>query len=163
MNSRKETKPSNVIRLIDRAKFNFAQKVNYHWKALHLAFASFLSRKESALSQKRKKVYFFLFFGAFSIVFFYLVADGVNGFFGSFHNKKKGIIENLNFGSIHNVPVRETANVLNSREKRIFRYISYLDSLKSSPSGKIKFDSIVKSRPGLIDTLHYIKFLSSKN
>jgi hypothetical protein len=40
---------------------------------------------------------------------------------------------------------------------RIKRFARYLDSLQASPSGKARYDSLVRLRPGLIDSLKLIQ------
>lgn len=40
---------------------------------------------------------------------------------------------------------------------RIRKFRIYLDSLARSPSGKVLYDSIAHSRPGLIDSVHFIE------
>ena len=40
--------------------------------------------------------------------------------------------------------------------RKIQRFKNYMDSLQKSAMGKIKYDSIVKSRPGLMDSLLFV-------
>lgn len=159
---RKKAEPNNVIRFIGRAKYNIAQKGNYYWNALNYRFANFLSQKERSITPQRRKLYFFLFVGFFGFVSLYILADGVNSFYSFLNGKKDNTSQRLNFGSINTVPVRENPRPDNTREGRVFKFIAYLDSLKSTPAGRIKYDSINKARPGLIDSLNYIKRLSAQ-
>lgn len=158
MGKLKDKEAGKVVRLIDRAKYNFAQRLTYWWNFLNFKFATSLSRKEQNLSLQRRKVYFFVFFGALILLCVYFIGDGVTGFYSALKNKNTGSSINLSFGNIHSVPVREIQNAeLNTRERRVLHYIGYLDSLKSTPAGRTKYDSISKARPGLMDSLKLIR------
>jgi hypothetical protein len=66
-------------------------------------------------------------------------------------------------------PVRVPAYVLqpepvslnNLRDQALQRHIAsivgYLDSLRDSPSGKVRYDSLVRFRPHLLDSLHQLE------
>jgi hypothetical protein len=154
----KDIEPEKVVRLIDRAKYNFAQRLAYWWNFLRFKFATSLSRQEQNISLQSRKVYFFIIFGALCLLCGYLLADGVNGFYGALNNKKADSNINLSFGNIHYVPATDPKETgLNKRERRVLNFITYLDSLKTTPVGRIKYDSINKARPGLMDSLRLIK------
>jgi hypothetical protein len=154
----KDKEPGKVVRLIDRAKYNFAQRLAYWWNFLKFKFATSLSRQEQNLSLQRRKVYFFIIFGTLCLLCMYFLADGVNGFYGALNNKKSDSSINLSFGNIHSLPANEAKEPgLNKRERRVLNFIIYLDSLKTTPVGRIKYDSIDKARPGLMDSLRLIK------
>jgi len=41
--------------------------------------------------------------------------------------------------------------------KRIQKIMAYFDSLRTSESGKLRYDSMMRSRPGLADSLNQLK------
>lgn len=145
---KKKLRPK-VIVMIDRAKLNIVQQLRFEVRLFQNRVAEYLSEKEQRLSTNRKKVYFFLFVGIFSSYFLWLT---VSSFFIKPH-------QDLNFGNIHASKIPETINPgrLTFHEMRVLNYIRFLDSLKTTASGKIKYDRILKSNPGLMDTLTFIK------
>ncbi|MET3114897.1 hypothetical protein AAKU52_002637 [Pedobacter sp. CG_S7] len=156
MSKDKNRQEGKVVKLVDRAKINFAQKLGRSWNYAKYHFATTLGRKESQLTMQRKKIYFFIFFGSLTLLCLYFMVDGINGFYNVVNDKKQATSLNLSFGNIGSVALPDN-NVIDSRERRVLRFINYLDSLKNSPAGKAKYDSISKSRPGLIDSLEALR------
>lgn len=138
-----------VIVMIDRAKLNIIQRIRFEYNLLQNKVAGYLSDKEQALSTARKKMYFFLFIGSFGSYFIYVIISGFN----------LKSAPGLNFGNIHASKIHDSpgSGQLNIREIRVLNYITYLDSLKASHTGRVKYDSILKHNPGLMDTLTFIK------
>lgn len=138
-----------VIVMFDKAKLSFIQPIKVELNIIQNKIAGYLSEKEQKLTTNRKKIYFFLFVGTFSIYFLYIT---VSGFFNP--NTKP-----LNFGNIHSSKIHEQNSTagLSFREIRVLNYLRFLDSLKTTKSGKIRYDKIIKQNPGLIDTLTFIK------
>lgn len=53
---------------------------------------------------------------------------------------------------------QRTRPVLNEQEfKRIHGFKIYLDSLQTTARGKLKFDSLLSTRPHLTDTINYLE------
>jgi len=64
-------------------------------------------------------------------------------------------------GETDNTSVQETA----MEYVRVKQFRLYMDSLARSPSGRIIYDSIIRSRPGLMDSVRFIEiyYKQSKN
>lgn len=138
-----------VIVMCDKAKLSFIQRIRFELNIIQKKVAGYLSEKEQKLTTNRKKIYFFLFVGTFSSYFLYIT---VSGFFNPNTTA-------LKFGNIHSSKIHEQNNTggLSFREIRVMNYLQFLDSLKTTKSGKIRYEKIIKQNPGLIDTLTFIK------
>ena len=81
----------------------------------------------------------------------YLIVDGLNG------NSKK-IERSLISRPINEIAFDSKNTILNTslsktQIERMARFQMYMDSLGRSPTGKLIQDSILRSRPGLLDSL----------
>ncbi len=117
-------------------------------------WANYLNGKTAKTSQTSKLIGLILFcllFGGSSIL---LIVRG-------FNNKSENVkIEKISVLSY--VITKDTANafipvpILTSKEYRnIQRFKKSMDSLQTTSEGKLKYDSICKARPGLMDSIDY--------
>jgi len=119
---------------------------------LHV-FAAWLQQKTNGFSRKKIKM---LFWG-FCLIF---LSVSIVVVYQSF--KKDNT--NLHFISpIQIIPLLKDQRirpVINDWEfKRIHSYKVYLDSLQKTTKGKLKFDSLLSTRPHLTDTINYLENL----
>ena len=119
---------------------------------LHV-FAAWLQQKTNGFSSKKIKILFLavcLIFLSVSIIVIYqsFKMDNRNPYF---------IIP------IRTIPLLKEQRirpVINERVfKRIHGFKIYLDSLQTTAKGKLKFDSLVSTRPHLTDTINYLENL----
>jgi hypothetical protein len=54
---------------------------------------------------------------------------------------------------------RTSVGITHEEYLRIYNFKLYLDSIASTPSGRITFDSIITARPGLIDSILIIEHI----
>ena len=119
---------------------------------LHV-FAALLQQKTNGFSSKKIKILFL----AFCLIF---LSVSIMVMYQSFKKDNK----NLYFISpIRIIPLLKEQRirpVINEREfKRIHGFKIYLDSLQTTAKGKLKFDSLVSTRPHLTDTINYLEDL----
>lgn len=105
-------------------------------------WAEWMNRKTAGLSRKTLYISLFLFV-AFSVAYNSMVLVGGNS-------------ASMGFGSIQ-VPSKAPQPQVIDRAyqaevKRVKRFTKYMDSLQGSPTGKKTYDSIMKARPGLLDS-----------
>lgn len=116
------------------------------------AWAEWMNRKTAGLSKKTLYISLFLFV-TFSIVYNSMVLVGGNS----------GL---LGFSSIKLPSTMTQPKAIDKayqREiKRVERFTQYMDSLKRSPMGKKTYDSIMKARPGLLDSARTIEKVINK-
>jgi len=119
---------------------------------LHV-FAAWLQQKTNGFSSKKVKMLFLVFcliFLSVSIIVMYqsFKKDNTNLYFIS---------------PIRTIPLLKEPRmrpVINEREfKRIHSFKVYLDSLQKTTKGKLKFDSLLSTRPHLTDTINYLENL----
>ena len=119
---------------------------------LHV-FAAWLQQKTNGFSSKKIKM---LFWG-FCLIF---LSVSIIVIYQSF--KKNNT--NLYFiRTIRTVPLLKQHRIsplFNEKEfKRIHGFKVYLDSLQKTTKGKLKFDSLLSTRPHLTDTINYLENL----
>jgi hypothetical protein len=115
-------------------------------------FAVVMGTKANTLSIRVKwlwLVVFCLLFGGFSIY----------SFVGAFRNKAKAIKpSHISMPKYYHQPEAQTESAIGKRDiVRINRFKKYIDSLQQSQDGKIICDSILKARPGLMDSIRAIE------
>jgi len=119
-------------------------------------WATYLNQKAGKCNKRSKQIYlalFCLFFGGSSIYIIIRAIDNPSG---------KIRIEKVSFpkyatgrepiSTFHPVPV-----LTEKQYRNIQRFKEYMDSLQTSKTGKVKFDSIMKARPGLMDSVDFIE------
>ena len=119
---------------------------------LHV-FAAWLQQKTNGFSSKKIKILFL----AFCLIF---LSVSITVMYQSFKKDNR----NLYFISpIRIIPLLKEQRirpVMNEREfKRIHGFKIYLDSLQTTDKGKLKFDSLLSTRPHLTDTINYLENL----
>ena len=104
----------------------------------------------------------------FSLILFCLLAGGLSLYqlLKAFHNKDNG---RLKYISIKAAPRQfqelgddlevESTIVTEAEYKRVKAFESYMDSLKKSKNGYVIYDSILHSRPGLMDSVQELRHL----
>ncbi len=114
-------------------------------------FAAWLQQKTNGFSSKRVKIFllvFCLIFLSVSIIVMYqsFKKDNTNFYFIS---------------PIRTIPLLKEQRIrpaINEQEfKRIHSFKMYLDSLQTTAKGKLKFDSLLSTRPHLTDTINYLE------
>ena len=137
-----------------------AERIVHFLMALQNRFVRFMSSKINRLSTKTKQGWLFIFclvFAGFSI----------HVFTGAFNNHAKAV-KAINPGQL-SLPKywddkMEGMNpvVGDNDIDRIGRFEKYMDSLSKSAQGRIVYDSMMKARPGLSDSIKIIKQIYSQ-
>jgi len=115
-------------------------------------FADFMSSKTKTLSTKAKWFWLAVYcvvFGGFSIY----------AFMGTFGGNKVLEPSPVSFPKHYDqtgIEIKEP-HVSEKDIKRINRFKQHMDSLRRSQEGKIVYDSILKTRPGLMDSIKAIE------
>jgi hypothetical protein len=119
-------------------------------------FTSFMSARINSLSSRSKRVclgFFCLIFGGFSVhVFFGAFDDSGN----SGKTIKPDQVVVPKYYNQADTDVNESL-VTEKDIMRINRFKIYMDSLSLSTEGKAEYDSILKERPGLMDSIKAIE------
>lgn len=118
--------------------------------------ADYLNRKTEMYSKRSKQIVlaaFCLLFGSSSIYIIFQAIESPSG---------KITIEKMSFPkyatgsdtarSFQPIPV-----LTEKQHQRIQRFRKYMDSLQTTKAGQIKYDSIIKARPGLMDSIDFIE------
>ena len=136
-----------------------AERIVRFLLAMQNRFVRFMSSKINRLSTKTKKNWLFIFclvFAGFSI----------HVFTGAFNNAKA--VKEISPGQL-SLPkywdnkMEEMNPVVGDNDMdRIGRFEEYMDSLSKSVQGRIVYDSMVKARPGLLDSIKIIKQIYSQ-
>ena len=121
-------------------------------------FANFLMLKSERLSRKHKfysLAMFCILFGGGSLYVFLCSID---------NEKDQIFIERMSFpkhvvNSDTSSYQKQLPVLSESKYRKIQRFKSYLDSLRMSLSGKIKYDSIIRSRSGLMDSILLVEYI----
>ena len=116
-------------------------------------FADFMSSKTNRLSIKAKWFWLAVYCVAFSGFSIYVFIGTSGG------NKKVLEPSPVSFPKYYDQTGIKTKEPHFSEKdiKRINRFKKHMDSLRLSPSGKIICDSILKTRPGLMDSIRAIE------
>ena len=120
------------------------------------SFASFMSNRINKQSNRSKRIWlaiFCLMFGGFSIYAFV-------GAFRDAGNSGKGIKpEQVSVPKYYDRTDNQIAEPSVSERDimRINRFKKYMDSLRAAPKGRPVYDSILKARPGLMDSIQAIE------
>lgn len=103
------------------------------------------------------------------LVCFCLAGGGLSTFFvydALFNNKKKSpsyTVEPIHVPKYYDRSGeefrRQGYNVDENMITQILHFEQYMDSLRNSPSGRILYDSILSTRPGLMDSVALIKMM----
>ena len=116
-------------------------------------FADFMSSKTNRLSIKAKWFWLAVYCVAFSGFSIYVFIGTSGG------NKKVLEPSPVSFPKYYDqteIEIKEP-HVSKKDIKRINVFRKHMDSLRLSPAGKITYDSILKTRPGLMDSIRAIE------
>lgn len=119
---------------------------------LHV-FAAWLQQKTNGFSSKKIKMFFLIFCLTFLSVSIIVI-------YQSFKMDNRSLYFISPIRTIPLLKEQRIRPVINEREfKRIHGFKIYLDSLQTTAKGKLKFDSLVSTRPHLSDTINYLENL----
>lgn len=118
--------------------------------------AGYLNRKTEKYNKRSKQIVlaaFCLLFGSSSI---YIIVRAIESPSG------KITIEKMSFpkyatGSDTTSGFQPIPVLTEKQHQRIQRFKKYMDSLQTTKAGQIKYDSIIKARPGLMDSIDFIE------
>jgi hypothetical protein len=144
----KKNKEENTYPLKDK----LAKEIARLLMSVQSRFAEGMDTKTNALSIKAKWLWLFVFcllFGGFSIC----------AFIGAFTDREKTIKPSqISVPKYYDrTEVLIQSQVSDRDIKRIYRFKKYMDSLRGSQEGKIVYDSILKARPGLMDSVQAVE------
>jgi hypothetical protein len=139
----------------DKAAFGIARLIN----GMQAWFGSTLNNKTAHLSRRGKLallIVFCLFFGGGSL---YIMVDGFVSNKSSEIFRSKSIAVPHHAGQSGLDGSRIKALITSKDMFKIEQFRRYMDSLKSSKRGVALYDSIIKVRPGLMDSLTEVERL----
>ncbi|MDT0641563.1 hypothetical protein RM553_01845 [Zunongwangia sp. F363] len=126
----------------------------YKW--LQKAWAQWMSNKTKSISKRSVTISLFVFVSLTSSYCIYLGVHAITG-------KNKGSAFTV-------IPIQRPEHLTESEAiasplppvskrdySRIQKFRLYMDSLARSPTGRNIYDSIIATRPGLMDSVHYIE------
>lgn len=119
-------------------------------------WATLLNQQAEKYSKRSKKtllVIFCILFGGGSI---YIMVRAIE------NPSEKLKIERMSFpryatGADASSNFQPTVVLTEKQYRNIQRFKKYMDSLQTTTAGKIKYDSIIQARPGLIDSIVFIE------
>jgi hypothetical protein len=122
--------------------------------SLQSCFAQAIGAKTNALSLKAKWLWLFFFcllFGGFSIYVFV----------GAFRDRRNAVKPSqISVPKYYDRTETRIEPLVSDRDiKRIYSFKKYMDSLRGPQEGKIVYDSILKARPGLMDSIQAVEQL----
>lgn len=125
------------------------------YKYLRNGWAAWMTKRTAGFSRRTWKTLlalFIIFYGSYSI---YLAAS-------AFSSKEKKSFSITSIKKPKHATETDEDNtalpqVAEAEYRRIKRFRAYMDSLARSPSGKIIYDSITKSRRGLMDSIKLVE------
>lgn len=144
----KKNKEENTYPMKDK----IAKAIAGFLLSLQSRFALVIGTKTNKLSMKAKWLWLFVFcllFGGFSIY----------AIMGPFRDRGKTIKPaQISVPKYYDRTGVQIEPLISDRDiKRIYRFKKYMDSLRSSKEGKIVYDSILKARPELMDSIHTVE------
>lgn len=128
-----------------------AERIQYRCVLWKKRWAVWMENKYNRLSLKKKTIIllcFVTFTGGYSI---FLVVSAFNNRQSLGHSATRFSIPRHIKTTVSN-PIRNYA-VHDEEYKRIHRFRLYMDSLYKDPSGRSLYDSIIRRRPGLMDSV----------
>ncbi|TRW22016.1 hypothetical protein FMM05_18850 [Flavobacterium zepuense] len=129
-----------------------AEKLTAIYNKLQSGWAGWMSQRTSDLSKRDWVISlacFVLLMGGYST---YLVISGFTGTSAVISNNVSNIRKPAYTGQMDE-PQNTGAPPSDAGHARIVGFRKYMDSLQADPSGKRIYDSIIKKRPGLMDSL----------
>jgi len=118
--------------------------------------AHWLERKTAHLSRKNWIVILFcftVFAGGCSI---YLIVNSLSGNTTETMTVMP-ITKPTNTVRFEEIPIQLNATISKTEFEKMVRFRKYMDSLGRSPTGKKRHDSILKYRPGLLDSISIVE------
>lgn len=127
-------------------------RISSRWNAFKERMANYLQQKSELVSVTTKKyglLFFCLVFGGISIaiIFHSVMADEQFKIVTKISNPKNLIQEQKNF-------TQTDSSVTKQEFNKVENFKNYLFQLRADSSGRKKFDSILKERPGLMDSIN---------
>lgn len=119
-------------------------------------WADYLNRKTEKYSKRSKQIVlaaFCLLFGSSSVYIIFRAIENPSG---------RIAIEKMSFPkyvtSSDTINRFQAVSVLTEKQyQNIQRFRKYMDSLQTTKAGMIKYESIIKARPGLMDSIDFIE------
>jgi hypothetical protein len=149
-------KKQKATKYHDEVQDQFLKSILHTCLIWQSRWAFWMQRKAEKLSGKGKLIMlliFVLFSGSYTI---YLIGESFSGnpkpSFSITSIKRPAHVQENGDESKHTNTV-----ISQSEYERIHQFRQYMDSLTSSPTGKVLHDSIVAHRPGLMDSIQIIE------
>lgn len=143
-----------------KAKQSIMQPVWQRWTAAtdrkQRKWADYLNHKAEKYSKRSKQTclaFFCLFAGGGSI---YMAIRAIENPSGKLRIEKMSVPKYA-MGSDTISAFQPTAVLTEKQYHNIQRFKKYMDSLQTTKAGKSKYDSILKARPGLTDSIYFIE------
>lgn len=137
---------------VNKAQDELARKIVTTCLRLQVKSATWLQMKSEQLSRKTKVIVFTLFIGWSGSYSFYLIFKG----------GAESTFIPINQAEHFKPPnqIKEDRTLLNTEEyERIQKFKGYMDSLACSPTGRNRYEHILITRPGLMDSINLIDSL----
>ena len=125
--------------------------ISNRWKTLKQKFAAYLQKRFELLSSQTKKytlIFFCVLFGGSSIaIIVHSITTKTNAV-------KIARISRLKHTDEDGQAILQPDSVITKEEyQRVLQFENYMLNLRNDSTGKKKFDSIIKSRPQLMDSI----------
>lgn len=131
------------------------EKVNKGYQRLQSGWAQWMLRRTVGISPNKMRLIlaaFVLVIGSYCAWLTYAGITGKSATFFSVTPIKKPSHTTTSDSLVTAMP-----KLSDSEYQRIRRFRGYMDSLAGSPTGKRMYDSIIRHRPGLMDSILYIE------
>jgi len=134
--------------------------INQYVSGKEQKVATFLNRKAEGLSTKGKKWFLAIFCLVFGGISFYLVihtAISKSSRSAAIEPSAISVPQHMNKTGEENLYPGVLVTEEDMKQVRVFKL--HMDSLRLSTSGRAMYDSILKARPGLMDTVSMLEQL----
>ena len=142
-------------------KDSLARKISNSLLKIQKEFASFMNKTTEGCSVVRMKVMFIALCSLFIGLSVWFIVDAF---------LSKPSLVKVNATHIHVIPLakekKETTILLTTEvHQRLQLFRSYMDSLQSSKTGRLIYDSILLARPGMMDSVAVLEqmYLKQQN
>ena len=144
--------------VLNSAKDRMAKHFVAWWMRLQQRWATFMQKQTERLSGNGKRIVFSLFCLVAVSLSTYLIATSLMGY-SSVSIKISSIKTPLYSARSVERDTKSLIIITRKEYQRIEHFRHYMDSLAACSSGKPMYDSILKQRSGLMDSLAFIEYI----
>lgn len=131
------------------------EKMNKQIHVMQSAWAQWMLRRTRNIPAKRMRLILIVFVMGIGSYCAWLTYAGINGKSGSFFSVTP--IKKPAHATVTDDRYKVLPGIAYVEYQRIHRFRIYMDSLARSATGKNRYDSIIRHRPGLMDSIGFIE------